>query len=151
GFGSFCSSSQETDGQGTTIGKEKAANEALTLDVDAFVRHLLAGLDDVPAYYAYMGPANAAGPEPVDLTPPAVADADEITTRLAAGEWVVDLRSRLAFAEGHVAGSLNFEAEGQLATYLAWLLPPGRPVTLLAATAEQLAAAQRELVRVGVD
>ncbi|MFJ5017718.1 rhodanese-like domain-containing protein [Streptomyces griseoluteus] len=151
GFGSFCSSSQETGEQGTTIGREKAANEALTLDVDAFVAGLLAGLDDVPAYYAYMGPANAAGPAPVDLTPPAVADADEIAARLAAGEWVVDLRSRLAFAEGHVAGSLNFEAEGQLATYLAWLLPWGRPVTLLAATAGQLAAAQRELVRVGVD
>ncbi|MFJ6904274.1 MBL fold metallo-hydrolase [Streptomyces griseoluteus] len=151
GFGSFCSSSQETGEQGTTIGREKAANEAFSLDADSFVAALLAGLDDVPAYYAHMGPANAAGPEPVDLTPPAVADADEIAARLAAGEWVVDLRSRLAFAQGHLAGSLNFEAEGQLATYLAWLLPRGRPVTLLAATADQLATAQRELVRVGVD
>jgi hydroxyacylglutathione hydrolase len=63
----------------------------------------------------------------------------------------VDLRNRVAFAGGHVAGSLNFEVEGQLATYLAWLLPWGRPVTLLAETPEQVANAQRELVRVGVD
>ncbi|MEW2553303.1 MBL fold metallo-hydrolase [Streptomyces zhihengii] len=150
GFGSFCSSAQ-ADGDATTIGKEKAANAALTVDVDTFVAELLAGLEDVPAYYAHMGPANAAGPDPVDLTPPAVADPDEIAARLAAGEWVVDLRSRIAFADGHVAGSFNFEADGKLATYLAWMIPWGKPVTLLAETAEQLAAAQRELVRVGID
>jgi glyoxylase-like metal-dependent hydrolase (beta-lactamase superfamily II)/rhodanese-related sulfurtransferase len=150
GFGSFCSSTQ-AEGDATTIGKEKRVNAALTQDVDAFVARLLAGLDDVPAYYAHMGPANAGGPAPVDLTPPAVADAEEIAGRLAAGEWVVDLRSRIAFAEGHVAGSFNFEADGKLATYLAWLIPWGKPVTLLAESPEQLAAAQRELVRVGID
>ncbi|MEV5797545.1 MBL fold metallo-hydrolase [Streptomyces collinus] len=150
GFGSFCSSGQ-AHGESTTIGKEKASNEALTRDVDTFVDDLLAGLDDVPAYYTHMAPANAAGPAPVDLTPPAPADAAEIAARLAAGEWVVDLRNRVAFAAGHVSGSFNFEAEGQLATYLAWLIPWGRPVTLLAESAEQLAAAQRELVRVGID
>ncbi|MHC3474818.1 MBL fold metallo-hydrolase [Streptomyces sp. 7R007] len=150
GFGSFCSSAQ-AEGGDTTIGKEKASNEALTRDVDTFVADLLAGLDDIPAYYTHMGPANAAGPAPVDLTPPAVADAEEIAERLVAGEWVVDLRNRVAFAEGHVAGSFNFEGEGQLATYLAWLVPWGKPVTLLAQSPGQLAAAQRELVRVGID
>ncbi|MGW9455395.1 MBL fold metallo-hydrolase [Streptomyces globisporus] len=150
GFGSFCSSAQ-ADGDSTTIGKEKTANAALTVDVDTFVADLLAGLEDVPAYYTHMGPANAGGPDPVDMTPPAVADPQEIATRLAAGEWVVDLRSRIAFAEGHVAGSFNFELDGKLATYLAWMIPWGKPVTLLAESAEQLAAAQRELVRVGID
>ncbi|MEV7784267.1 MBL fold metallo-hydrolase [Streptomyces sp. NPDC088106] len=150
GFGSFCSSAQ-AEGDATTIGKERETNDALTLDVDRFVARTLAGLDDVPAYYAHMGPANAAGPAPVDLTPPERADAEEIASRLAAGEWVVDLRSRTAFAGGHVAGSFNFEGEGKLATYLAWLIPWGKPVTLLADTPEQIAAAQRELARVGID
>ncbi|MER6425936.1 MBL fold metallo-hydrolase [Streptomyces sp. NPDC001137] len=150
GFGSFCSSSQ-AEGDATTIGKERETNDALTLDVDTFVAQMLAGLDDVPAYYVHMGPANAAGPAPVDLTPPGRADAEEIASRLAAGEWVVDLRSRMAFAEGHVAGSFNFEGEGKLATYLAWLLPSGKPVTLLADNPEQIADAQRELARVGID
>ncbi|MBJ6630993.1 MBL fold metallo-hydrolase [Streptomyces sp. I5] len=150
GFGSFCSSSQ-AEGDSTTIGRERKANDALTLDVDTFVERVLAGLDDVPAYYAHMGPANAAGPAPVDLTPPERADAGQIARRLAAGEWVVDLRSRTAFAEGHVAGSFNFERDGKLATYLAWLIPWGKPVTLLADTPEQVADAQRELARVGID
>ncbi|MFD5540947.1 rhodanese-like domain-containing protein, partial [Streptomyces sp. NPDC127079] len=150
GFGSFCSSIQ-AEGDATTIGKERETNDALTLDVDTFVARMLAGLDDVPTYYAHMGPANAEGPAPVDLTPPRRAAAEEIASRLAAGEWVVDLRSRMAFAEGHVAGSFNFEGEGKLATYLAWLIPWGRPVTLLGDTAEQIADAQRELARVGID
>ncbi|MFE3497793.1 rhodanese-like domain-containing protein [Streptomyces sp. NPDC059175] len=150
GFGSFCSSSQ-AEGDATTIGKERATNEALTTDVDLFVERMLAGLDDVPAYYAHMGPVNAAGPDPIDLTPPEPADAEQIARRLAAGEWVVDLRGRIAFAEGHVAGSFNFEGEGALATYLAWLIPWGRPVTLLADAPARIAEAQRELARVGID
>lgn len=150
GFGSFCSSSR-ADGTHSTIGTEKASNPALVQDVDSFVKDLLAGLDDVPAYYAHMGPANAGGPAPVDLTAPRPADAAEIARRLAAGEWVVDLRNRVAFAAGHVAGALNFEADGQLATYLAWMIPWGRPVTLLAESAEDIGRAQRELTRVGID
>ncbi|GGN33948.1 MBL fold metallo-hydrolase [Streptomyces fuscichromogenes] len=150
GFGSFCSSAQ-AEGDATTIGKEKSVNAALTQDVDSFVTRLLAELDDIPAYYTHMGPANAVGPAALDLTAPAVADADEIAARLAAGEWVVDLRNRVAFADGHVAGSFNFEAAGKIATYLAWMIPWGKAVTLLAESPEQLAAAQRELVRVGID
>ncbi|MEW1723157.1 MBL fold metallo-hydrolase [Streptomyces sp. NPDC093109] len=152
GFGSFCSSSQtRSEGDTSTIGEERAGNDALTLDVDTFVKRLLAGLEDVPAYYAHMGPVNAAGPAPVDLSPPEPADAARIAGRLAAGEWVVDLRDRVAFADGHVAGSFNFEGTGRPATYLAWLIPWGKPVTLLADTPAQIADAQRELTRVGID
>lgn len=150
GFGSFCSATSAS-GESSTIGEERTRNAALLKDVDAFVSDLLAGLDDAPAYYTHMSPLNAAGPAPADLTAPRRASAAEIAERLAAGEWVVDLRSRVAFAAGHVAGTYNFELGGQLATYLAWLIPWGRPVTLLAETPEQIAAAQRELVRVGID
>ncbi|WP_328893992.1 MBL fold metallo-hydrolase [Streptomyces sp. NBC_00236] len=150
GFGSFCSSGQ-AEGDASTIGREKTLNSALAQDVDSFVAGLLAGLEDVPAYYVHMGPANSAGPDPVDLTSPRRADAEEIAARLAAGEWVVDVRNRVAFAQGHVAGSFNFEADGKIATYLAWMIPWGKPVTLLAETPQQLADAQRELVRVGID
>ncbi len=150
GFGSFCSSSQ-AGGDASPIGQERAGNDAFTLDVDTFVKRILAGLEDVPACYAHMGPANGAGPAPVDLTPPELADAAQIAERLAAGEWVVDLRNRVAFADGHVAGSFNFEGTGKLATCLAWLIPWGKPVTLLGDTPAQIADAQRELTRVGID
>lgn len=63
GFGSFCSAGQ-AEGDATTIGREKRVNDALAKDVDMFVADLLSALEDVPAYYAHMGPANASGPAP---------------------------------------------------------------------------------------
>ncbi|MST31970.1 MBL fold metallo-hydrolase [Acidimicrobiaceae bacterium USS-CC1] len=150
GFGSFCSASQ-SEGTESTIGAEKSANPALLMSEDEFVETLLAGLDAWPAYYAHMGSANASGPEAPDLSPPVLADAAELRRRIEAGEWVVDLRHRTAFASGHVAGSLNFGLDGSFATYLGWMIPWGTPVTLLGRTIEEVAEAQRELVRIGID
>ena len=98
-----------------------------------------------------MGPANAAGPSGPDLTPPRRADAAELRRRIEAGEWVVDLRARRAFAAGHLAGTLSFDLDGSFATYLGWLIPWDTPLTLLGETPEQVAEAQRELVRIGID
>jgi len=146
GFGSFCSATQ-SEGSSSTIGREMRVNPALTLGEDAYVETLLAGLDAYPAYYAHMGPANAAGPSRPDLSPPRHAEAAEIRRRVEAGEWVVDLRARRAF----VAGTLSFDLDGSFATYLGWLIPWGTPLTLLGHTPEQVAEAQRELVRIGID
>jgi glyoxylase-like metal-dependent hydrolase (beta-lactamase superfamily II)/rhodanese-related sulfurtransferase len=150
GFGSFCSATQSS-GTTSTIGQEKLGNPALTSDEERYVTDLLAGLDAFPAYYAHMAPANAGGPAEIDLSLPAVADPAELRRRIEAGEWVVDLRTRTAFAAGHVAGTLNFGLDGQFVTYLGWLIPSGTPVTLLGETAEDVAEAQRELVRIGID
>ncbi|ROO86832.1 glyoxylase-like metal-dependent hydrolase (beta-lactamase superfamily II) [Actinocorallia herbida] len=150
GFGSFCSATQSR-ATSSTIGREKLANPVLTETEERYVAELLAGLDAYPAYYARMAPANAAGPQAPDLSAPRRADAREIRRRIADGEWVVDLRTRKAFAAGHVAGTLNIGLDGQLATYLGWLIPWGTPLTLLAETPAELAAAQRELVRIGID
>ncbi len=150
GFGSFCSATQ-SEGNASTIGKESLVNPALTLDVDDFVAQTLAGLDVYPAYYAHMSPANAAGPGAPDLSPPARASAEELRRRIEAGEWVVDLRARRAFAAGHLPGTLSFDLDGAFATYLGWLIPWDTPLTLLGQTPEQVAEAQLELVRIGID
>ena len=150
GFGSFCSATQFVSAS-STIGREKAANPVLTQDEETYARELLAGLNACPAYYAYMAPANSAGPSEPDLSPPGKADPAEIRRRIEAGEWVVDLRSRTAFAAGHVPGSLNFGLDGSFATYLGWLIEWGSPLTLLSETAGEVAQAQRELVRIGID
>ncbi len=150
GFGSFCSATQ-SEGDSSTIGREKLTNPVLQLGVDDFVDQLIAGLDAFPAYYAHMGPANHAGPDGPDLSPPAVADPVVLRRAIESGEWVVDLRTRTAFSAGHMRGSLNFGMDGSFATYLGWLIPWGTPVTLLGETVEQVAEAQRELVRIGID
>jgi glyoxylase-like metal-dependent hydrolase (beta-lactamase superfamily II)/rhodanese-related sulfurtransferase len=150
GFGSFCAATQ-SEATESTIGQEKKSNPALTQDEETYVRELLDGLGAWPAYYVHMGPANAAGPAEPDLSPPTEADAGELRRRIEAGEWVVDLRNRTAFAAGHAPGTLNFGLDGAFATYLGWLISWGTPVTLLGETADDVAEAQRELVRIGID
>ena len=150
GFGSFCSATQ-SEADSSTIGQEKRTNPVLTQDEDTYVKGLLDGLGAHPAYYVHMAPANAAGPSEPDLSPPARADRHELRRRIEAGEWVVDLRDRKAFAAGHNPGTLNFGLDGGFATYLGWLITWGAPITLLGETAEDVADAQRELVRIGID
>jgi hydroxyacylglutathione hydrolase len=150
GFGSFCAAT--TAGvTASTIGDEQRSNPALILEEDSYVAALVAGLDAYPAYYGHMAPANRAGPDVPDQAPPAGVSADELGQRIAAGQWVVDLRYRRAFAAGHVPGSLSFEYGDSFATYLGWLIPWGTPLTLIGETGQQIAAAQRDLARVGID
>jgi len=162
GFGSFCSSAaadEQTSNvdpkygvETSTIAEQKRANVALTItDTEEFVRTLMSGLDAYPRYYAHMAPRNKVGPGPIDLSPAVEADPTELAQRIHAGEWVVDLRSRTAYARDHVTGTVNVEVGNSFITYLAWIVPWGVPVTLLGDTQEEVAEAQRQMVRVGID
>jgi hydroxyacylglutathione hydrolase len=152
GFGSFCSSGSAAGGSTSTIGAERARNDALVEpDEDRFVARLVAGLTAYPAYYAHMGPRNRQGPGPADLSPPEPIDAGELRARIKAGEWVVDLRDRTAYAAEHVDGTIGIALGTQFSTYLGWLIPWGTPLTLIGEGPEQVAKAQRQLVRIGID
>lgn len=150
GFGSFCSSTQ-TSATSSTIGAERLTNPALSTPAPAWVGELLAGLDDWPSYYVRMGRANAAGPSSSDLRPPVQIDPEHVHQALRRGQWLIDVRDRADFATKHVQGSYNFGLDGQFATYVGWLVPWGTSLTLMGRTSEQLALAQRELSRIGID
>lgn len=150
GFGSFCSATPP-DGDASTIGEQRLSNPALTQDEQEYVDELLAGLAAYPAYYAHMGVINRAGPEAADLRPPKPVDAQELRQRIDDGEWVVDLRNRTAFAAGHLHGTYGFELSGSFVNYLGWLYSWGAPLTLIGADTRQVADAQRELARIGID
>ncbi|RKR19989.1 MBL fold metallo-hydrolase [Arthrobacter oryzae] len=153
GFGSFCSSGPATGARSSTIGEQLAANHALTdPDEDHFVRQLIANLTDHPSYYAHMGPANVRGPGPADLSVPESLDAAELSRRLERGDWVVDLRRRVAFASSHLKGSVSFEygSGSSFTTYLGWVLPWGEALTLVGSR-EDLENAIRDLSRIGIE
>lgn len=151
GFGSFCSSASSSGSLESTVGEERTTNLALTVDEETFVERLLAGLTAYPRYYAHMAGINRRGPALVDLSPPRVLNPVEIRRRIHQGEWVVDLRSRIAFARGHLTGTINIELGDSFATYLGWLLQWGTPVTLVGDSADEVAQAQRQMVRIGID
>lgn len=150
GFGSFCSATPAS-GDSSTIAEQRRNNPALTLDEQSYVDELIAGLSAYPAYYAHMGVINTEGPAPVDLSLPRPVDPDELRRRIEAGEWVIDLRNRRAFAAGHLGGTLGFELSDSFVTYLGWLYSWGSPLTIIGGDVAQIADARRELVRIGID
>ncbi len=110
GFGSFCASDTAATTESSTIGEQRRTNRALTdTDEDHFVERLLANLTDYPSYYAHMAPLNRAGLAAPRLELPEPVDLETLRKRLADGEWVVDLRDRVAFAAKHVEGTVSFE------------------------------------------
>jgi hydroxyacylglutathione hydrolase len=150
GFGSFCAATS-TSGNSSTIGDEKLTNPALLFTVDDFVSQTLAGLDAFPAYYQYMGPANHQGPGPIDLSELPRMSSQEILKAIGEGVWVVDLRLRDQWAKAHTPGTLSFGLDGSFATYLGWVFPYDGKLILLSDKPSDVAEAQRELVRIGIE
>jgi len=151
GFGSLCSAGFPVGAADTAdAGHQRAENPALLMDEDAFVARLVAGLDAFPRYYAYIAPRNREGAGPIDHELPPPSDAAELAARAWAGEWVIDLRERRAFAARHIAGTLGFELSDPFTTYLGWLLPWGSPLSMIG-SATDLAAARRALARIGIE
>src|SRR5260370_41305779 len=139
-------------GDASTLGIERPRNDALTARAEqSFTGTLIANLPAYPAYYAHIAPRNLQGPQPVDLSAPQTTDAAELAKRIAAGDWVVDLRDRVLYAADHLAGSIGIPLATQFATYLGWLMPWDTPLTLIGDHPEQVTAAQRQLARIGLD
>jgi glyoxylase-like metal-dependent hydrolase (beta-lactamase superfamily II)/rhodanese-related sulfurtransferase len=153
GFGSFCSSGPATGAGGSTLGEQFQTNHVYTdSDEEHFVSDLIANLTAYPSYYVHMGPANSAGPGEPDLSVPESLDPEELRARLEAGEWVVDLRNRVAYASEHLKGTISFEygTGGSFSTYLGWLFPYDRKLTLVGSR-EDVENAIRDLSRIGID
>ncbi len=153
GFGSFCSIGPASHQESSTIGEQAESNHALTdTNEDHFVSELLANITAYPAYYAHMSPLNAAGPGAAKLGVPDAVDPEELGRRLKSGEWVVDLRHRVAFADSHLQGSVSFEyGKGDnFTSYLGWVIPWNQPLTLLGPVVE-VEKAIRDLARIGIE
>jgi hydroxyacylglutathione hydrolase len=152
GLGSFCSSGSVTDGRDSTIEIERSRNEVLANeDESAFVEAAVSGFTDYPTYYAHMSPMNRRGPRDPGSDVPTAITAAELSRRIAAGEWVIDVRDRTAFAAEHVVGSVSIELGEHFTSCFGWLVPWGAAVTLLAERTDQVRDAQRQLMRIGVD
>ena len=129
----------------------EARNPALTLARTQLRRGAAGRPGRLPGVLRAHGPGNATGPgraRPVPAAPgrPGRTAPPDRGRGVGGGPALA-----VAFAAGHLPGSLSFELDGSFATYLGWLLPWGTPVTLLGETPGQVAAAQRELVRIGID
>lgn len=157
GSGSFCAAGPVDRGRTTTIDVERRTNPLLApMDETAFRATMLDGFGPYPTYYREMAPINRAGPAVLGSAPiPLALDAAGVRAALdgLGGVHIVDGRDRLAFAAGHLPGSLNIELDESFASYVGWLVPFGAPVVLVLPepAAKAGAEAVAGLLRIGYD
>ncbi len=152
GEGSFCTASGA--GKATsTIGEERRLSPVLAYpDEDAFVAGQLSGLGPYPDYYAFMGPMNLAGPEPIPTgIPPLLTLGDAEADHELDGATVIDIRPRTDFAAGHLPDSIGIELSDQVGVWTGWLRPPATPVVIVAAPDQDIEEAVVQLARIGFD
>ena len=152
GFGSFCAGSTADLASGVmTIGGQHVSNPVLSTPQEKFVAGLLAGFGPVPRYYTHMASLNRAGAGAQPVREPFLVAGEELAAVAEDGDWVIDLRSRSAYADAHLAGTVNVEYGAQFATYVGWLAPWGGRHVLLVNEAGDLEAAARDLAGIGID
>jgi glyoxylase-like metal-dependent hydrolase (beta-lactamase superfamily II)/rhodanese-related sulfurtransferase len=146
GAGSFCTATVAGE-HTSTIGKEKRTNPVLQYpDRESFIAGQLAGLQPYPDYYAFMGPANLAGPEPIDSQPLADLALNEIGDAL-----VVDVRPAEQFAAGHLPGAVGIPFGDQVGVWAGWVLPFDAEIAIVAEPGQDVEEVHRQFARIGFD
>lgn len=136
----------------STFGYERIANWAFQIDdEDDFVREVLAGQPEPPAYFARMKAVNRDGPSPPPTTDLREIDVDGLRRAMASGASIIDVRSTADFAAGHIPKTLNIPMGTSLATWAGTLLPYDRDIVLLADSDDRIATARRTLMLIGHD
>ena len=139
----------------TTLGYERRfswwSEFANARNEEGFVRALLEGQPDAPAYFARMKQLNR-GNAPLlgKLPDPPRLDSGALKAALARGALVVDTRARDPFSALHIKGAICVPDRSSFSTRCAWFVSPERPLVLLAMP-ERVNALVRSLLRVGLD
>ncbi len=153
GAGSFCVAGDGDGPPSSTIGVLRTWNPAFALsDPLDFARELAAGRTRYPTYYRRMAPLNRRGPRLLGATPtPPALSVPQLAEAREAGNHVLDVRDRRAFAASHVSGALNVELGDSLSAYVGWLLPFDAPICLVVDHPAQAIDVVAELLRIGFD
>jgi glyoxylase-like metal-dependent hydrolase (beta-lactamase superfamily II)/rhodanese-related sulfurtransferase len=133
GAGSFCSAPPGAD-RTSTIGREKATNPLLAApNEDTFIAQLLGSLGSYPPYFARLPELNRRGPAlPSDQAVLSDLTPAQVVALRAAGAEIIDTRTPVAYAAGHVPGSLAITLRGVFATWLGWLVKdPATPLVFV--------------------
>ena len=137
----------------TTVGYEKIRNWAFQYDNDqeGFVNYLLADQPEPPKYFAMMKKLNKVDrPLLTQVPTQKKLTADEVKAAMAKGVKLIDTRSKTAFADGFVPGSINIQGNNAFATWMGWFVTYQEPFMLVADDA-QIEDLTRKLMRIGLD
>ena len=152
GAGSACGKNLSTETV-STIGEQRRLNYAVQpMTEDEFVDVVTEGQPPAPLYFAFSASRNMQNRPLLDEADvPAALGLDEVVSRQAAGQLVLDTRTPGEFALGHLRGSVNVGLEGRFAEYAGDVIRPEQTVVLVADGPEAAAEARIRLGRIGFD
>lgn len=136
----------------STIGRERKRNPYLQMaDRRQFIEQVLATAPPVPTYYPRMKWINAEGPKVLGQLPAVAGLPPEAFKQAVDREnaALVDTRSMLAFAGGHIPGALNMGARAELSVWAGWILDPAKPILLVLEDDTQLTEILPLFIRTG--
>jgi len=133
----------------STIGYERATNPMLGLTREEFIERKKRENIPLPPYFARMADHNLNGP--LFLEPGRVEPMDAPTfASFMANSTVVDTRSPLSFAGGHINGSYNIWLGG-LPAFAGRIVDYEKDILLVTERQEDVESVKRYLARVGLD
>lgn len=138
----------------STLGKQRWENYALQpMTAKEFVSLVTTDQPEAPSYFGYDAQLNREVHLPLEdvihrgLVPLTL---DALLAHQQQGAQVVDVRSPVDYAGGHLKGSLNIGLVGKFATWAGTILSPKIPIVLVADPGMEEEAIQR-LGRIGFD
>lgn len=151
GAGSACGRSLGAS-PASTVGYEKITNWALREnDEEAFVLRLLTEQPLPPRYFRNMKLWNRSGEKPGgSVRMPRRLSIQQLETLRGQSVTLVDARDKLAFAEGHIPGSINIPDGELFTTWAGWILDADESFVLLAPV-PRVADLTTALYRIGLD
>lgn len=152
GAGSLCGKSLSSK-LSSTMGTEKIQNPAMLIHPEQqFVKSFLEGMPEVPDHFSRCSEINRKGaPSISNLNKPIKYGPKEFYKLNSLGYTVVDTRDQLTFSTAHVPGSYALSLQGNFATFAGWVLPPDKPIILVADNISDVHAALNGLYSVGLD
>ncbi len=152
GMGSLCGRSLSAK-LSSTIGTEKKFNSILSIHPEeVFVQQLLAEMPEAPDHFARCSEINRQGPVPVhQLNKPRAIEAGQFAQLVEQNYQVVDTRDQLSYAGAHIPRSYALSLKGNFATFSGWVLPPDKPLIIVADDDKGFNSALLQLRRVGLD
>jgi hydroxyacylglutathione hydrolase len=150
GAGSACGKNLAAETH-STIGTQRATNYAVApMDRERFVEVVTEGQPSAPEYFVFNAMLNRADRSLLDEHRAPAMTLDEVLAAQRDGAAVVDTRDGIAFAAGHLRGSVNVGLDGRFAEYAGSVVAPDTPIVLVSYPGTD-AEAHMRLGRIGFD
>ena len=136
----------------TTLGFERKHNLALSpRERQEFVDYAVSGLPEQPGNHKRIKALNRQGPKPLGKVEDKPLSIQDAIPHFQRGAGLLDTRSKEAYIQAHIPGSVHLEADDQLSNRIGFVFPPDVPLVLLLEDPSEYEGVVYSLARVGYD